>query len=1473
MKKVGKILGRIAIGLFVVLYVGIAALNYSVVQSYIGSAAGAYFSREWGGELRIGSLHAMPWDHLILNDILMVSPSGDTILRGDCIRASFKRFPFKNGELGGCLNLSHVYLRNVYYHFESIKNPPGSEHGHSTNLQYIIDYYASDEEHEPSGKVFTVNVERVTLRNVHYKMDLPDNQKIDYANGVDIPHMEFLDINGRMRNVHVANADVTVKLLSFSTTERSGFRVENISGDVHVGPQDITVRNLDVETPRSHIMADVEMLYPDWMKDYIHDVEHDVVLHDGTTVSFTDVAYWAPVLWGIEAQVATDGHAYGRIDSLVADGMQFYYGLSTTAYVSGAVVGLPDIETTVFDIEDVRMRTEDIDGSRLEADLGGRLPHIATKYLEEVAYLDLSVNGNGGYKHASTASVNIASGIGNLRADAQLTPTAHGLQARLEANSDGLGLSLLHSDWLTHTGLALSAEAEIPNNLRDIKALAAEATLELTGSTIRGQRLAPIGVHANMADGTVAFEASSTDTLLYTTIDGYANIADSVHSYFADIKLDHFDGQAFGLLPEKFNTLSTHLTVEASGNTLDEISGIALAKNTRLGQMQIKELDLNVESTDGYKTLRLESDPVNATVYGQFAYADLTPMVQHMLSSVVPNEIAHIEGPDEATMERIANNTVNISAQWNDDGRFLHALSPKTHVAKGTRMSGSFNCNEMLKVVMRSDSVRMGGVVVEGLGLSTRSAGNNYIVELETQGVNISNLTMFNNMDLILNSNHRRTIAELSWGDNDSINSGDLMLRLQENQISVMRPYFFIDRNRWELTVDSMYLFRDDALNLTGHGIRLQDSQQSIAATVNLQHTDADFVKLTFNDFRVGDISKLALQGSNIELGGSIDGYFDMYGIGKIPYFNANLNVDSCSVNQHALGLVKVTSNWNAELNTLNMQLNNDQLMAHGWLGLGKDDPDLNFAIDFDSFDLSFVAPMMTDFSSRFEGLLHGSIDIGGSVKHPIVIGDALVENGAIAIDLTGVTYYFNDSIRFASNTIHLDRFKLIDPKGNIAYVDGTIKHDGLQNATLDLDVQTDNLLLLDKTDGEQFYGTLLASATGNVGGRLDDIKIEVAARTTPGCNLYVPVNDQRQVKSHRYISFVGDSYESRTTTTTTTEQKESKLNLELTLTITPDVKLNLPMSFSSIGVDVAASGNGDMYLTLDGNQTPQILGNYEITRGTMKTSLASVITKDFTIESGSNLNFQGSLPDARFDIKAVYSQRANLSTLTGSLSTVDNTQKYIQVENVIAVSGTLQEPTLKFDMRLPNADQSIEDEVFAYIDRNSERDMLNQTISLLINGQFYNVSGNDPAMATTSGGIGTIASTLGGMMADMVGIVDINIDYKAATEMTNQQLDLNISKDWGRWYLESTLGYGGESRELEASSTGGTVIDALIGYRISPLVHLFAYNRTNTNDYTRMDLPYKQGIGLKLTKDFDHWGQLLGIGKYKRKSQAKGKQ
>ena len=1447
-----------ALGVLLTVYVAVAALNYSVVQSYLGTAASRYFSREWGCELHIGSLHAMPWDHLILDDVLLVAPRGDTIFRGDALRVRFRRFPFSNGELSSRLDLDRVYLKNAYYHFEKYTDEEyGGEGG--INLQFIIDYYSSrsnDEDDDTPGKPFAVNVRSLTLDNVHYKMDLPDYGEVWESPGVDIMHMEYLDIHGRFRNVHVVGPDVTVKIVKLSTTERSGFRVENVTGDVHVSPQDITVRGLDVETAHSHIMADTRMTYPDWMGDYVHVVQHEALVKEGTTVNLSDVAYWAPVLWGNDVQLRCDGSFGGKIDSIVVDRIWVGYGGATTAEVTARIMGLPDIEQTVFEVERLDVRGEESDMRRLEEGLAAKLGVDIVEQLRRSEYLDLHVQGQGGIWSDAAASVDLTCSLGNLRADIANRVGVRGRRLTVEANSDGLGLAPLGSEWLTHSGIALSAEAFLPNKINSVADIDGTARVELTNSVVRGNRLMPIDIDIKLAGGHADVEATSTDSLLQFDLACSADLGDSLNRYSADLRVDRLEGAAFKLTSEKYSTIGTRIAATATGNDIDALSGSVVARNTHVGPLHLHEVRLDVDADGQQKTLRLDSDPMVATAYGTFSYANLPLMIQHLLATALPAELQVAQPLTPQELESIADNTLHFNAQWTDDGRFLRSVADGVVLARGTRISGSYNSAELLKTVLRSDSVRMGNLALHDIGLSSRLASEAYVVELETQTATIGKLELLSDAGLTLNSNSRRAIVGLKWGDATSTSRGDLMLKLQEGLINVERSHFVVDSTPWTLAIDSLAIERDKYLTLSGSGIELHSAGQKIEAAVRLQRKPSDCVELRFDHFDIGGPGRLLAQSAAIDITGQVDGHFNLYGLAETPYFNANLTVGDCHINRQALGDVAVRSNWNAELNTLNLQLRSDQLAAQGWLDLGKEDPGLNFAVDFDSFDLSLAAPFMTAFTSRFEGMLHGNFDIGGTTAAPVVVGEALVENGALKVDATGVTYYFSDSIRFASNTVRLDRFKVLDPRGNIAYLDGAIRYSDLSDATLDLGVQTDNLLMLDLPYGDSFFGTLLASARGTVRGKLDDLNIKVAATTRPGSSLSVPVNEQRQVKTQNYITFVDDR------PVATREQDASRsnrsgINVELDLSINPDVKLNIPMDFTGVAVTVGATGTGDLHMNYDGVQTPQVLGSYEITNGTMKVSLLSVVDKNFTLESGSSLGFQGSVPDARFDMRAVYSQRVNLSTLTGSLSTLDNTQKYIQVENVIAVSGTLQDPTISFDLRLPGADQSVEDEVFAYIDRNSERDMLNQTLSLLVSGNFYNVSGTDQGNPAASG-LGSIASTLGGMMADMVNIVDINVDYRAATEMTNQQLDLNISKDWGRWYIESTLGYGGESRELEASNTGGTVIDALLGYRLSPLVHLYAYNRTNTNDYTRMDLPYKQGVGLKLTKDFDRWGDLF---------------
>ena len=267
MSKVNKYaVRRIVTSLFLGLYILIALLNSTVVQSYIGAAVGSYFSKEWGGKVRIGALHASPISHVILDKIELISPTNDTIFIGDRITCRFKRFPFHSSGL----SFRSVELWNGRYHFSSFH----TEDGHSEiNLNYIIHYFAeraTPSDDEPAGP-FVVEVGELRMHNIDYIQDLPESpNRKHYPHGVDIAHMRYWDISGVIRNVRVDGDHVNARIVSLTTTEESGLHIEDLSMDAEVSSHGIYATNLDLQTADSRVFMDARLEYDGWeeMSDY-----------------------------------------------------------------------------------------------------------------------------------------------------------------------------------------------------------------------------------------------------------------------------------------------------------------------------------------------------------------------------------------------------------------------------------------------------------------------------------------------------------------------------------------------------------------------------------------------------------------------------------------------------------------------------------------------------------------------------------------------------------------------------------------------------------------------------------------------------------------------------------------------------------------------------------------------------------------------------------------------------------------------------------------------------------------------------------------------------------------------------------------------------------------------------------------------------------------------------------------------------
>lgn len=1471
------------------LYITTALLNYSLVQSLIGAGIGSYFSKEWGGTVKVGSVHIDPFNHVILRNVLLVSPEGnDTVLDAGRIMCRFKGLPIGDGGV----KMRSVRIENTMFHLTS--------RGRDNSFKYIIDYYRERSHKKEKKKKdkegpFVVEIKSVVLDNMRYKMTLkPIPFYANREHGVDVANMDMDSINAHIINLKVEDDAIKCKIVKMSTVERSGWRMKKLAGNVDVSGKGIHVTEMQLQTETMNMLSDVHLVYDSWrsLDWYCDSVDMDVTFKPGNVLSMMDAAYWAPLLWGCDTPVKIEGHVTGPVANLRVEDFRVDFGRNSHMYMDGTAVGLPYVAGTFFDIHLHQFRTniEDL----LAINHPGELDMGSTKIFEELGTVDVTADLVGGASQCfSNMDVRTALGSVSGQLIAASTQKATGKrqsQGRVWLSSKRIDLpSIAKNEWVSYAGFDITAEAKW-SSFDDMKA---KLEAKLHNTSLAGNNIDHAEVNAELKDRICDLDLEIKDTVLDMTATGkLAFPKEGDHRYSVDIDLAQADLNKLKLMKsDSVCRLTTHVQADLSGRESAIPTGYAWVSNTKLirdgRSLTIDNLNITTSEENEKKRLTLTSEIVNATATGYFDYSDLPIIVRKFRHDYTPTYWQKsVKAPNEKEMMEIADASIDLDLRWSDRRKEIHFFMPTLNIAEGTTLTARYNHTESLNMVVRSDSVSIGSVGLHGIGLTTKSRGERLHLAADISELALNGKGAVEGLRVDVSSGKEGAGLATRWEAAPGAieTRGDMALEMMsdstDNEISIIRPHFYLNGEQWTLSKRGNVKF--NKTRIEANEVEFAHDDQSL--TVSYHHTadkSNDNVQAQFADVDLATLSDLFLEGTGFAASGSIngDGSVQWVAGSKSPYIKANLMVDSCKVNSHSLGDMNLRINHDIEKRRLHLFVNSElnetyhlthPLQASGYIDFKEDETALNIDANFERFDLEAVSPLLKSFSSRFEGFLTGDITVNGTLKKPQVIGKAWVQNGLINIDATNVAYLFDDTINFTNNRIRLNQFNLRDEYDNTAQISGNIDHNGFTDIRTDLRLSTNRLMVYNSQSGSA-SGTVFAALTGTVRGQLTALEINANARTLSGSKLTVPINSQKNVASTDFITFVSDDDYLRSDDNKPVKKKKSvSSTINLGLALTPDLKLHIPMDMSGVGLDIDGSGSGELTVNLAPQKDIQVVGDYRIANGNIKLDLLSVVSKEFKIEEGSSVEFPGSIGEANLDVNAIYSQRVELSSLMGA---DENTiaQKPVPVESVVSLTGRLNSPNVNFDIRLPNADQSVQDEVFAYIDRSNERDMMNQTLYLLVRGKFYNANQTSNPTTTenslTSSGISLVANSLGSVISGMIEFVDIEFDYSAATASRSEQYSVGINKEWNKFYIESTLGYGGYDRELSSNEAlaNNIVGDVLVGYKFNPRLHMFVFNRSNTNDYTRFEMPYKQGVGLKYTRDFDKWKDL-----FKKKSKRK---
>ena len=396
--------------------------------------------------------------------------------------------------------------------------------------------------------------------------------------------------------------------------------------------------------------------------------------------------------------------------------------------------------------------------------------------------------------------------------------------------------------------------------------------------------------------------------------------------------------------------------------------------------------------------------------------------------------------------------------------------------------------------------------------------------------------------------------------------------------------------------------------------------------------------------------------------------------------------------------------------------------------------------------------------------------------------------------------------------------------------------------------------------DSQSYYGTAIANGIVTAQGPINNLDLKIKAMTQKGTYFTLPLGGSSKVKKHEFITFVSHDEPSEDEETPVVEtpvpKSRSNINLGLDITVNKEsqVKIGLPNGLGSM----EANGDGNIKLDMaTSNNSMSLIGDYVINSGSLSLNVQDVLKRTFTLESGSSISWTGDPVNGDINVTGVYQTKASISSL-GLTDSTSVGSSNIKVECLVHLKNKLMNPDISFGLRLPNASEDLQQAVFYVIDTTNQSDLLLQVVSLLVFNSF--------SYGSTINGAGIITGQINDLISQMTNDIDININYKAGSNFTSDEMTVDLRKQLfdNRLTIETNFGVVIPSNNYSSSSTN-VIGDVNVDYKITKDGRFSAqvFNRSNYNttyyqyNYFKT-VPYTQGIGFSYNRSFDKFKDLF---------------
>ncbi len=1480
LKPIVKVISYSLLTAFILVYFIIAFLNTSIVQSILAAKASDYFSKEWNTEFRIGAVSINIFDGVSLKDVYLEDRKGDTILCADYVSAKILKLPSSKG-----IKVSSVKVENTTFNLEV-----GEE---GLNFGFIIDYFKSDKpkKKKPKSKQFVVEVNSLRLKDVNFSLKLRDKKDVYPQNMVAINNMRYRNISAEMEDISVIKDSINVVIEKFAAKEYSGLEVKNISGKFTVSPRTIIAKNANLKTLNSDLYFDAKMNTATWKtySKFIDSVYCEGEIKKGSVAGMKDATYWAEVINGFEQKASVSGKFRGTVSNLICDEMEVRTGRDTYVKAKGTIVGLPDPDSTIYDLEAETIQTSYQDYKSMQ--LGELLENLPIpEMVGKLGKINMTAHFAGLIKNFDASAI-LKTQIGDIDVVGSSINNGKTTTYYADIVSDKFDVGYLLNQKFINTA-GISAKAEVKGT--DLNTMEANLTASLKDLNVKGINYDSVYIEGGMLNKEV--------TAQLTIKDNDVNLNAYSEFYIGDKKTLYVDADITNADLYKLNLYKfADSTTSISGKMIADIQNLDL--NHLSGNLRIEDLLFRIQDTNAFEIknfnaqmssygdenniITIYSDLIDFYMEGKYSFETIGQDIAWIVKRYIPD--FNFNKTQETTPNKDIldyNYQIKSDLTYNvvlKNPKPIFALfAPSLTLSNNTTLKGYINPYQKITLHANTNKFDAGGINIEDIELDARAKGDILNVLVNTSKFQLTDSLSLKNLSLDVFTDNKKLDFSFKFSDNLTQNrtSGNLNFKsfLTENNIQGE-----FENSELEIYGRHIKINNENILSYNGNklailNLSLNRLKESIVINGIASQSSEDKMEVDFKNVDLQFLNPF-LKDVDVEVAGKINRNITFQSLFAKPFFTSNLIIDSLSINNNLLGFTElnVSNNLNFDefmvdvrvLYKGNEGIQNTPLAIRGFIYPESKKNNFNLNLSLQNFNLKVIDKFISSFASEPQGFISGdNIKIRGTFKQPDIRGELICKDGALKINMINTKYFFTDTMKIDNNKFILDNFLLTDAQNNKLNIVGTITHDKFEDFYLNLQANAEKIKILNTnaSSDQMYYGQAYASAQASILGDLSTLDIFVKAKTEKGTKLVIPISSKTSVSNNSFIKFtsLNNTLKDSTVQLAKTPQKDMNLNVRVDLEVTPDAIISIPMNFSQIGGSLLASGKGDLKIDINNKGDFNMYGLVNIDNGTFGMSIINLIDKTFVLEEGGTIQFNGNPTNAYIDVAAVYKTKASLAPILG-----DKYSKQVDVNSVILLSGNLMNPLPKFDIKLPNTDQQTVDELFMHIDRNDEKQMIEQTVSLLLSRQFYtSVVENNTQSSTnlSSSAFGLAFGQMAGIVTNMITFVDVGVNYTPGTEAVSDQFDVNLSKSIGKWEIEFNSVFGGKTQQ-QAQATSSFIGDIKAEYKFTDAFRFKVFNKSNANDFTKYNVsPYTQGLGITYKKEYESFADIFKSKKQRSK-------